>query len=94
MSFLAHARSSAKLNFFLLFTILTLVTPALATKPCPKAVCEGNKCTDSADWIAEGKIDQVTNALKGHPLNKNFASFVFTPYKWLKGDKKLSLIHI
>jgi len=80
-----------------ILAIVCLSNAAFATKACKIPVCRDaslkfneERCKEKADWIAEGRIDKVKNSRQGHPLNKNFASFVFTPEKWIKNGKTYS----
>ena len=84
----------------LLQCAVILPIKSYATKPCPNHPCRDSsgklleqECHAAADWVAVGTIGQVVHDLKGHPLNKDFAIFVFRPKYWEKGAQtKLSEI--
>lgn len=74
--------------------ILCTALFANATKPCPPHPCKDSsgvfqeaKCRAAADWVAIGTITSVVHDRQGHPLNKDFASFIFKPTKWEKGEQ-------
>ena len=81
-----HFKKNMKIKrlVFLLLPSL-LCSTAFATKMCPpEPPCfdpdhkfNSDKCTQTSDWVAVGKIEDVIDDKKGDPLNKNFATFKF-----------------
>ncbi len=71
-------------------------TQLLATKACQLPPCytdapeykfDENKCRLHSDWVATGEIEISAHDYQGHPLNKDFLTFVFNASAWEKGKK-------
>ncbi len=83
-----------RLVFLLLPSLLC--STAFATKMCPpEPPCfdpdhkfNSDKCTQTSDWVAVGKIEDVIDDKIGDPLNKNFAKFKFKVIRWEKAPSE------
>ncbi len=84
-----------KIKFIIIIILLLAPTKVFATKPCPQSPCftksqfDKEKCIEVSDWMAIGKIENVIHNYKGHPLNKDFASFTFIVETWEKGEGQI-----
>jgi len=46
------------------------------------------KCETASEWIAIGRIKNITHRPEGYPLHKDFASFTLVIEAWEKGKNK------